>query len=59
MLRRRDLPVALRVNVASGGIEGEVGVGLHVKEPEGDVNALDLLNVVLVAERLRQQSFFP
>ncbi len=39
----------------AGGVAADVHVRRAVVEPEGDVDALDLLDVVLVGERLREQ----
>ena len=42
-----------------GGVEGGAALGLPVVEPEGGVDALDLLQVVLAGEELGQQGLFP
>ena len=50
----RHLVVAIREDADIGAVKVRAAVGLAVEEPEGDVDALDLLDVVLVAEDLGQ-----
>lgn len=40
-----------------GAVAADIDLRAAVVEPEGDVDALDLLDVVLIGERLRQQLF--
>ena len=48
VLRGGDLIAALAAAEGAGGLKAGLGIRRAVVEPEGDVNALDLLDVVPV-----------
>ena len=43
----------------AGGLEGHVAIHLGIKQPEGNINAFDFLNVVFRIEGLWQQGLVP
>ena len=51
----RDLIVALSSGMRTGGFEEGLTVRFPVKEPEGDVNALNFLQLILGGERSGQE----